>query len=143
MTTYLLYSKSKNFECSFSYTDYGLLVGFEVKTQFSDKEKHESFLQYNFSKYETLKAFSKRFEKEFKLDEIPPDLSFENVWETYGYKVGKKDRAKRLWEALTDKEKMLCLQAIPRYKAWLAYKNIEMLYLETFLSQKRFLNEFR
>lgn len=74
---------------------------------------------------------------------VPPDLSFDKFWNDYDYKVGKKERAARLWEALSDTDKALCLVAIRRYKNWLRMKSIEQTYPETFLAQRRFENEFK
>jgi hypothetical protein len=78
------------------------------------------------------------------IEKAPTDLSFNAFWELYAYKVGKKDRAIRLWQGLNEAERVKCLRSIPRYKMWLAQKqSIEMLYPETYLAQKRYENEFK
>lgn len=80
----------------------------------------------------------------FVVAEIPDDLEFETFWNTYDYKVGKKERARKLWAALWDAERVKVLKAIPQYKNWLAQKNgIETLFPETFLSQRRWENHYK
>lgn len=73
---------------------------------------------------------------------IEEDLSFEAFWERYDLKVGKKDRAKKLWTQLPDMDKHQALKAIPRYNMWLIEKGINKVYPETYLSQRRFENAF-
>lgn len=78
------------------------------------------------------------------INAILEDLSFERFWEEYGYKIGKKSRVQLLWSNLSDKDKSKCLLALPRYNYFLAnQKGIARLYPETFLSQRRFENEFK
>lgn len=78
------------------------------------------------------------------VEEVPEDLSFNEFWTTYDYKVGKKDRALALWAALPAEERAQALRAIPKYKYWLAQRPaIEKLYPETYLKQKRYQNEFK
>lgn len=70
--------------------------------------------------------------------------TFEDFWEFYGYKVGKKERAKKLWESLTEVEQDRCMASIVMYKRYLAQNpNIAQCYPETYLSQKRWENEYR
>ena len=79
-----------------------------------------------------------------QVDEVPQDLTFNAFWEAYNYKVGKKDRAIKYWNALTESDKAKVFQAIPKYNFWLAQRpNMERLYPEGFLHQRRFENEFK
>jgi hypothetical protein len=77
-----------------------------------------------------------------KIEIVPTDLSFECFWSEYGYKFGKKDRVKKIWESMNDNDKVKALAAIKPYKTWLLRKNIDMVYPETYLSQRRFENDF-
>jgi hypothetical protein len=79
----------------------------------------------------------------FKVQKIEEDLSFERFWNDYGYKVGKKERCQMLWRILSDADKSSCLKAIKKYNRWLLDKNIDRVYPETFLSQRRWENEFK
>lgn len=78
------------------------------------------------------------------VESMPADLSFNAFWEAYAYKVGKRERALKIWTGLNDADRTKCLKSIPRYNQWLGTKfNMERLYPETYLAQKRYDNEFK
>lgn len=79
-----------------------------------------------------------------KVEVQPQDLSFNAFWEAYAYKVGKRERAMKLWASMSDADKVKCLRSIPKYNQWLSTKfNMERLYPETYLHQARYNNEFK
>ena len=81
--------------------------------------------------------------KHFVIVEVPADLSFEAFWTKYNYKVGKKERAKKLWQVMTDEEHASALFAIAKYNSYLInHPTIERAYPETWLSQRRWENSF-
>lgn len=75
--------------------------------------------------------------------QVDEDLSFDRFWRVFDYKVGKKPRATRLWEAMTKIERALALVAIPKYKRFIANKNQESAYPETWLSNRMWENEYK
>lgn len=78
------------------------------------------------------------------IEPVPTDLSFNAFWEKYGYKVGNKSRAIKEWTSLNTDDRIKCLRAIPQYHQYLKNKpNIDRLYPETFLHQRRFENQFK
>lgn len=93
---------------------------------------------------EDIGHFLQRAKGQIRAAEMAQDLSFVRFWELYGYKIGKKEKVIQLWQALSDEDRAKCLAKIPIYKQWLAQKpNMERLYPQTFLSQRRWENEFR
>ena len=81
--------------------------------------------------------------KNFVVQEVPQDLSFEAFWTRYNYKVGKKERAKKLWQSMTDDEHAAALLSIQKYNAYLInHPTLERAYPETWLSQRRWENTF-
>ncbi len=70
-------------------------------------------------------------------------LSFADFWNTYAYKVGNKGKAEKLWHGLSDADRTKCFNSIARYKQHLANNNIDTLYPERYLSQRRFDNEYK
>lgn len=75
---------------------------------------------------------------------IPADLSFTAFWLAYNYKVGNKQRAEKLWNALSDEEKSKSFVSIPKYDFYMKmHPKLERLYPETYLFQRRFENEYR
>lgn len=87
-----------------------------------------------------LKAMAK---KGVAFKKVQEDLSFERFWKDYANKVGKKTRAKKLWEDLSEVDKIACLNSIPTYKSWLRVRTVEQCYPETYLSQRRWENEYQ
>jgi hypothetical protein len=80
--------------------------------------------------------------KGVKITEVPADLSFERFWDKYHYKVGKKAKVQQLWTALNDADRTKALAAIPEYHKWLTRAKIAPVYPETYLSQRRWENDF-
>jgi hypothetical protein len=142
MATYIFKNEQTGFECMYRYNESGIQIAFEVRSDITDADLLQ-YLSLDFSLLTTLQRFV-AVKPERKLLLVPEDLSFQRFWETYGHKVGKKARVEKLWNALSEGDKIKCLAAIPRYKAWLAQRpNMEMLYPETFISQRRFENTFK
>jgi hypothetical protein len=104
-----------------------------------------SFLAYVYSKLpvssEALQGWLAS-SKTMKIREVPADLTFENFWNTYGYKVGNKPKAQKLWNALKDQKKALALMKIKPYQKYVEAAAIAMIYPERYLSQERYENEF-
>lgn len=80
--------------------------------------------------------------KGIRIDVVPPNLSFDHFWNSYGYKYGDKKRAEKLWSALTDADRIKALASIKAYNLWLSKTTIAKLYPETYLSQRRWENDF-
>lgn len=80
--------------------------------------------------------------KTARLFEVPEDLSFARFWSDYRYKVGNKARAQKLYDELSDADKMRALRRIAIYDDFVKVKKIGKVYAETYLSQRRFDNDF-
>ncbi len=118
----------------------GELIKF-IATRLPMKEDWHSYLMHRF-----------REEKGITLhiDRIEVDLSFESIWNFYDKKQGNKKRAEEIWTGtkptnsgkMTEADKVKTFKMLPRMKFQYKITNKEMPYLETFLSQRRFENEF-
>ncbi|MEZ0611950.1 hypothetical protein ACAW74_25785 [Fibrella sp. WM1] len=86
-------------------------------------------------------AFLTQYPNAFKVNVIPPDLSFEVFWEAYNKKV-KKARTQRLWEAMNDSERIACLNSLSGYHYYLDKKKIAKCYPDTYLRDKRWLEDY-
>lgn len=80
--------------------------------------------------------------KTMKIREVPSDLTFENFWNTYSYKVGNKPKSEKLWKALSDASKALAITKIKKYREAKEQEGTAMLYPERYLSYKTYENEF-
>jgi len=68
------------------------------------------------------------------------NLSFDQFWTVYAYKVGNMKRCKKLWGLLPDEEKIMALGFIRRLRANYLRKNLQFPYPETYLAQRRWEN---
>lgn len=76
------------------------------------------------------------------IKEIPTDLSFAAFWEAYAHKVGNKPKTEKLWNALSEMDKIAALAAVPRYIRWLSVRTVEQAMASTWLTQRRWENDF-
>lgn len=78
--------------------------------------------------------------KEFTVTKGDPDLSFDNFWNTYNKKV-KKEVCKPLWKKLKDDDKFNAIAFIKRFDNWLRKEGTGKPLPDTYLRQKRWLDE--
>ena len=78
--------------------------------------------------------------KEFTVTKGLPDTTFDNFWNMYGEKV-KKAVAEPLWNKLSHDDKFNAILFIKRYNTWLKIKGTAKALPDTYLRQKRWLDE--
>jgi hypothetical protein len=74
--------------------------------------------------------------KNFRIQEVPEDLSFERFWLEYGHKVGKKMMTQNAWKKLSQHDKIAALIYIPKLKKIKEREGTQMPYPQTYLNQK-------
>lgn len=139
MEKYLL--KGKTSQATIVFDDKGLLSSLHF--EHCDEAAVHWLLTTAPTERKRLEAFGQNYKSKLQIIPILEDLSFDAFWKAYAYKIGKKARAEKLWELMSEGERTEALKAIPRYKRWLALRQtVEQLYPETYLSQRRWENEF-
>lgn len=78
--------------------------------------------------------------KEFTVTKGEPDLSFDNFWNTYDEKQ-KKIPTQKLWNKLSTDDKFNAIAYIKRYNNHLRLKGTAKALPDTYLRQKRWLDE--
>lgn len=74
----------------------------------------------------------------FKITEVPVDLSFERFWKEYGNKVGKKTMTENAWKKLSREDKIKALLYIPTLRSKKTLDGTQMPYPSTYLNQRYF-----
>ena len=126
---------SKRFKGSmyFVYNN-GILERFENRAELSTEQMH--FFEHNF-------PFRSEYLVHIKgsgdLTEVT-DLSFENFWCKYDYKVDKT-QAKKYWEKMPRHDKIAALGGIYKYKYQCNMKNTAMIYPIRYLKNRRWEDE--
>lgn len=72
----------------------------------------------------------------FKITEVPLDLSFDRFWRDYGNKVGKKTMTENAWKKLSAKDKVAALLFTPRLRNQKKLDGTQMPYPSTYLNQR-------
>jgi hypothetical protein len=78
-----------------------------------------------------------------KVTAIETELSFDDFWELYDYKVGNKKRAKESWDKLDDATRALVMAKVKEYNYYMAHVSHAKVFPERFLAQRRWENDFR
>jgi hypothetical protein len=89
-------------------------------------------------------SFMKKRSDTSKLMEVKMDVSFDSFWTAYNYKLGNKEKARKIWEKLAESDKINALNTIPLYDRMLLMKQTQdKVYAERYLSQRRWENEYK
>jgi hypothetical protein len=134
-----LTSKKMSGSMLFEYDSNGVLMAFENGAELTADQ-----MKWIAPHFPITKAYLDAMTKasDFKAAAVPPKLDFDILWDAYGYKIGKKDVAKRLWSMLTDVEKAAVLASISKYNYYLSQRTTAKAYLETYLRNRRWENEY-
>lgn len=71
-----------------------------------------------------------------KVTKVTASVPFLVFWDKYGYKIGNKERAQKLWSWLTETDRQIAMGDIKPYHDWCISKRVEKLIPEEYLSQK-------
>lgn len=140
MNRYAITSVSFQGEVVYTFGHDGRLCEFSIAAELNLTQYHW-FLTHQPTCYEDLKKLAQQCRGQMR--EIPVDLSFKVFWDTYAYKVGSKGKCESAWNKMSEGERALALAKISAYKIWAKNKNIDLVYPERYLIQKRYDNEFR
>ena len=78
----------------------------------------------------------------FEITTVQKPVTFEEFWEAYDYKVGKK-KAEAVWAQKTEGDRIKALRAIKPYNYHLATNPRAKLHPETFLRNERYNDDFK
>lgn len=140
MYKYLLTSTKFTGELEFRFDTARALSFFENRAQMEVDQLNYLFGKFPFTEEELIRLT--QGSATLTLAKLDHDITFDEFWKAYNYKVGNKARAMKLWNALTATDRALIMEYLPRYEAYLAARpRMEKLYPETFLNQRRWENE--
>lgn len=137
---YIATGKQSNVQMLFKYSHEGYLILFEITGHLDDEQK--KWIQQNYPWTESDLEYWRK--KSITVRQVSEDLSFANFWKTYNYKVGNKKRAEKLWNIMSEADKSMAIIKIALYNQYLQQRPaMERLYPETYLSQRRYENEYK
>ena len=89
----------------------------------------------------TIWSKDKKYTKVFEIEKSPADLSFEALWNLYGYKESRKD-AEKFFSKLKEADVIKCFIQVPKYKKKIALTGIAQALLGTWLNKQRYNDEY-
>ena len=141
MKEYIVTLNSGEYKCAFRYNNHGSMIGMTL-----DAKMPVRALELIYPKLPLVEANLKHFAQAFKnttVSECVTDTSFKAFWDKFGNKVGNKIRAEKIHKLLSTDEKLQVILSIKRYHNWLIQNpNVQQLYPETYLSQRRWENKY-
>ncbi|MCV9934527.1 hypothetical protein OIU80_19780 [Flavobacterium sp. LS1R47] len=145
LTTYRAKGNEIGLIFLFKYDLNGNLKLFEISEGELNDEQMKWLFSSNYPSNEnimkTVWMKVKKYLKVFEIVKSPADLSFEALWNMYGYKESRK-AAEKNFNKLTEEEKIKCFIQVPKYKKKLAKSTISQALLETWISKQRFNDEY-
>lgn len=133
---YILTSDHFTGEVTFEYNLKGFLKAVKVGEV---KGMSKSIFDWLWANLPTSTQMMEEYKKtagNFKISEVPVDLSFERFWSEYNNKVGKKKMTENAWNKLSQKDKIAALLYIEKLRRTKRQDGTQMPYPSTYLNQK-------
>jgi hypothetical protein len=133
MKSYILTSTKFEGELYFEYHSNGFLKAFKNDSAMSLEQL--AHLQRHFPMGSGDILDLAKSSQNLTLKPLPTDLSFERFWEMYNWKeFSSKATSRKVWDKLTEAERVAVLEHIPHYEAQLKKQpGIAKKYAETYL----------
>lgn len=133
MKHYILTSQSFDGQVEFRYSDSGRLSLFKDDSKMSS-EQYDWLILHLPSNEDQLTVIKSKIKG--KLEEVPPDLSFETAYNLYGFKRNAF-RARKIWEKMTDGDKMNCIRSFKSYLRYIGRKTISQMIFDRYLAERQ------
>ena len=145
LTTYRAKGKEIGLVFLFKYDLNGNLKLFEISEGELNNEQMKWLFSPNFPANEniikTIWSKDKKYTKVFDIEKSPADLSFDALWNLYGYKESRKD-AEKFFSKLKEADVIKCFIQVPKYKKKIAITGIAQALLGTWLNKQRYNDEY-
>jgi len=141
MNSYVLTSQKFDGAVKLEYNSNNQLVSWSVKEADLSPKRYDWLLTHIPAEEKAIAHYRKQG---FAIKKIAPDLSFEAFW--IAYKGGSAKReAERTWNKLSELDRAVILESIPRYERYLTKKpNLQKMYPATYINPKneRWLDQY-
>ena len=146
MRKFLLYpDKNSSDHVSYEFDTAELLVAFRLEKKLEPQQfdNFRKLLPYNLGAFNAMIDDWKMRKIQFKLEEVPVDLSFERFYAAYAFFGGEKRnriRAEKEYSRLPDSEKIRAINYIKGYATQCKNTGIAMKHPDSFLKNKQWLD---
>jgi hypothetical protein len=148
LVTYIIKSKLNGYIWRFKYHLNGSFKSFEILEGnlnaaqvlwlFGGKNAKEEFQLSKFPVIEdTIKVWQSLLKDNFEISIEQPDLSFEALWNLYGYKA-KRIEAEKSFKKLKEPDIIKVFLSIPGYNKYMTKKSHDKAHLSSFINKRYF-----
>lgn len=137
-TDYVVTGTNTDIVWSFKYRLNGLLYQFKlVEGELDSKQVQWLFIKGKFPyKEQQIKGW--KAIKNFKVTVGKPEVTFDDFFNAYAHKI-KRKASETAWNRLSQKNKLLAIDYIPKYNKYVARKQVAKAMASTYLNQEYFL----
>lgn len=140
MPKYLITFTKQDANALLEYNEDGYLTKYELTPGSFDKLQFAWFFSRFPRTLEILEKWKVWNIPNVVIKKVEEDLSFEAFYNKYAFKVGKRSRAEKNWNAMTNANKALAIAYIPKYEAFLRETGYNKKYPEFYLTEERWNN---
>lgn len=140
-TKYLIEHKLFKKPVSICYNEFGILCFYDGTGL--DQKQSDWFLNNLPLTENIIPVYQQKYSNSLRISKAQSDISFEAAYNAYNFKVGKKEKSRKLWNNMLDNDKHLFFRMLADYNAYLTKKHIAKAYFETFLNNQYYLNDYK
>lgn len=140
-TTYKVKGKEVGLEFLFKYDLNGFLTEFKKNQPLTEEQRLWLYSPKFPETEELMNQWIIHLKKRFEVVKVPADLSFDKLWELYGYKVSKAD-AEKAFKKLKEPDVIKCFLGLKPYEEYLAKNKIAKAHLSRYINGRYFENEY-
>lgn len=141
LTTYIVKGKDLGLQFLFKYDLKGVLVEFKKNDLLNDDQRLWLYSKVFPETEDLMKAWVLKLRQKFEVIKVPADLSFDNLWNQYNYKVSKEDAVKA-FNKLKEPEIIKTFLSLKDYENHLLKTKVGKAHLSRYLNGKYFNNEY-
>lgn len=139
---YKVKGKEVGLEFIFKYDLSGFLIEFKKNVELSEEQRKWLYSE-RFPEDESLmQKWIAYLKSKFTVVKVPPDLSFENLWTIYNYKVAKADAIKAFAKLKDEADIIKCFLGVKAYEEHLAKTKTAKAHLSRYINGRYFDNEY-
>src|SRR5690554_2772010 len=142
LTVYKVKGKDVGLEFLFKYDLNGYLTEFKKNQPLNEDQRLWLYSPRFPETEELMKQWIIYLKKKFEVTKVPADLSFDNLWEQYNYKVAKADAVKAFSKLKNEADIIKCFLGLKPYEEYLARTKIAKAHLSRYINGRYFENEY-
>ncbi len=141
LTIYTVRGKELGLEFVFKYDLNGFLAEFKKNQPLDDAQRLWLYSRLFPETEQMMHEWIKHLKNKFEIKKVPADLTFDNLWRLYNYKVSKADAIKA-FNKLKEEDVIKCFVALKPYEDYLARTRIAKAHLSRYINGRYFENEY-